>query len=334
MARPRSTLVSVADTPYYHCVGRCVRQAFLCGEDRFSGKSYAHRRTWIVERLALLADVFAIDLCAYAVMNNHYHIVVKLEPARSQQWTAYEVAYRWSRVFSGGEVVARQLLEGDFTLIDQDTCETFVAKWRNRLSDLSWFMRCLNEYIARRANQEDGRTGHFWESRYKSQALLDDVALLTAMAYVDLNPIRAGLSDTVRNQAFTSVQQRLVGITGNAESETPHSRPRLLQFVGEVSIDSTSRLPFSLQDYLDLVDTTGRCIRPDKCGYIANHSPRLLAMLGVRPNEWFKTVTQLQTRFELFSGSPNRLREIAQARQWRWVRGARAKRTLYAEGNQ
>ena len=63
MTRPRSTLVSVSDTPYYHVIARCVRRAFLCGEDRLTGKSFSHRRAWLLGRLRLLTESFAIDLC-------------------------------------------------------------------------------------------------------------------------------------------------------------------------------------------------------------------------------------------------------------------------------
>ena len=80
MTRPRSSLVSVSDTPYYHCIGRCVRRAFLCGKDPVSGKSFEHRKQRILERLKLLTEVFAIDLCAYALMSNHYHLVLRLAP--------------------------------------------------------------------------------------------------------------------------------------------------------------------------------------------------------------------------------------------------------------
>jgi hypothetical protein len=87
------------DTPYYHCIARCVRRAFLCGEDPLTGYDFEHRRQWIVARMKLLASVFAIDLCAYAVMSNHYHIVIRVKRQQAREWSNREVAERWARVF-------------------------------------------------------------------------------------------------------------------------------------------------------------------------------------------------------------------------------------------
>ena len=84
MPQPRQQQISISDTPYYHCVSRCVRRAFLCGEDKLSGKSYEHRRYWIEERLVFLAQVFAVELCAYAVMSNHTHVVLYINEAKAK----------------------------------------------------------------------------------------------------------------------------------------------------------------------------------------------------------------------------------------------------------
>ena len=101
MTLPRSSLVSLASTNYYHCVGRCVRRAFLCGQDQFSGRSFEHRRGWIVERLAVLSSVFAVDVAAYAVMSNHYHVVVKIDSNQAASWSLDEVLSRWTQLFAG-----------------------------------------------------------------------------------------------------------------------------------------------------------------------------------------------------------------------------------------
>lgn len=176
MTRPRATLVSVGDTPYYHCIGQSVRRAYWCGEDPLTGKSFAHRRQWILARLKLLTETFVIDLCAYALMSNHHHLVVRMAPERVKSWTAREIVERWVGLFSGPDLVQRYLKHESLADPERANLDARIGQWASRLSDLSWFMRCLNAPIARQANSEDGCTGHFREGRFKSQALLDDTA--------------------------------------------------------------------------------------------------------------------------------------------------------------
>lgn len=333
MTRPRASLVSPTETPYYHCMGRCVRRAFLCGYDERSGRNFDHRKALIVERLKLLTEVFAIDLCAYAIMSNHYHLVLRLDPARAALWSPREVASRWTRLFGGPDFLSSFLDHKPLAPHEEDLLATLCVKWRQRLADLSWFMRCLNEFIARQANAEDQCTGHFWEGRFKSQALLDETALFTAMAYVDLNPVRAGLADSIQDSDFTSAQQRLQELARDNLITRDDQLPQLLPFSQVLREEGGDGIPFNLQDYLELVDTTGRAIHPGKKGVIPVFAPRLLDVLGIEPHEWLATVSQLHRRFRLFIGSPHHLRRCAETRSWRWVKGLSAARRLYTKAN-
>ena len=194
MTRPRKALISLADTPYYHVTSRCVRHAFLCGVDHYSGRNYEHRRQWVVDRIRLLSSLFAIDVCAYAVMDNHYHLVLKLCPEQIEGLSDDDVMNRWCALFKGPLLIQRcrdgEGLEG----FERTTISDIVNVWRSKLSSISWFMHCLNQPIARQANLEDHCTGKFWESRFISQALKSEETLLSCMAYVDLNPVRAGIA--------------------------------------------------------------------------------------------------------------------------------------------
>src|SRR5690606_26816082 len=172
MTRARRELVSLDATPYYHCISRCVRRAFLCGMDRDSGRDFSHRRAWIVSRIKQLAAVFAIDVAAYAVMSNHFHVVLRVDAERAGEWSRDAVIDRWRALFAGPPLLQR-LVAGD-SLLDAELAaiESVVETWRDRLTDISWFMRCLNEHIARLANAEDHCKGRFWEGRFRCQALL------------------------------------------------------------------------------------------------------------------------------------------------------------------
>jgi hypothetical protein len=208
MTLPRSLLVS-ADAPgYYHVFSRCVRRAWLCGVDPLTGRSFEHRRQWIEDRLLFLCSLFSVELYSYAVLSNHYHAVLRLDPTAPRHWSDETVAARWLELCPpkpgpGVEQRRRALLET--LLVDPAR----VAIYRKRLGSLSWLMKHLNEHIARRANQEDGCRGRFWEGRFESQALLDERAVLAAMVYVDLNPLRAGMDTDPLNPQHTSIRRRL-----------------------------------------------------------------------------------------------------------------------------
>jgi len=327
MTRARKTLVSLDDTPYYHCISRCVRRAFLWGNDEFAGKDYSHRKHWVVERLKVLAKVFAIDLCAYAVMANHYHLVVRINRERAQEWSEGEVIEHWSTLYGLPLLITRYRTEEAQSPAEQDQAREIIGQWRERLHDLSWYMRALNEHLARKANAEDQCTGRFWEGRFKSQALLDEAGLLTCMAYVDLNPIRAGIAHTPETSEFTSVYERIQEWQGTAAKETPHkgsvdnTTPSFLATFRQAKDDIETGIPFSLTDYLELLDWTGRAIREDKRGFIPSELPPILQRLNASPQRWLKHMQPQGNRFGRAIGRLHSLRRHAQTMGRHWVQG-------------
>lgn len=142
MPRARKHLVCLSDTPYYHVTSRCVRRAFLCGIDKQTGNSYEHRREWIENRVRVLSSLFSIKLGAYAVMSNHYHLVVKLKPDEADDWSDDDVLDRWTTLFRGPLIVQRFQAGEPLAPAEQETLRSVTAVFRSRLKSLSWFMKC------------------------------------------------------------------------------------------------------------------------------------------------------------------------------------------------
>jgi hypothetical protein len=306
MTRPRKALISLADTPYYHITSRCVRRAFLCGEDHYSGKNYEHRRQWIVDRVRLLSSVFAIDVCAYAIMSNHYHLALKVCPEQLEGLSDDDILDRWCALFKGPLLVQNYRSGEALTPFERATLSDIAGVWRKRLSDISWFMRCLNQPIACQANREDGCTGKFWESRFHSQALKSEEALLSAMVYVDLNPVRAGIADKPETSDYTSIKERLdneFDLQNAIDDQTACGdildfrsplKP-LLHFENQASVTRQTGIPFGFEDYIALVDWTGRIMRSNKGGYIDSNLPPILIRLQITPEQWRINSTQFET---------------------------------------
>ena len=306
MPKPRSQQISLVDTPYYHICSRTVRKAFLCGVDKETGVSYEHRRSWIEQRIFKLTQVFAIDICAYAVMHNHLHIVLHVDSERVKSWSTGEVLARWHQLFKGTLLTQQYQNKQPLDKFQLAMVESTAAIYKQRLMSISWFMRSLNEPIARQANREDKCTGHFWEGRFKSQALLDEGALLSCMTYVDLNPVRAGIARTPEQSNFTSIQHR---IKAARVGEQPTA---LLPFIGNEYQQKTTGMHFSLTDYLILVDETGVVIGDDKRGKISLKTAAILARLNISDNSWLKLATQFETIFTGAVGTAEHLSEFTE----------------------
>lgn len=197
-----------------HCVQRCVRRAFLAGSDPLTGKDFSHRREWIRLRMERLASVFGIDILTYAILSNHLHIVLRNRPDVVAHWSDRDVAHRWLRLFPGKRIeeFLGEPTSNDIDALANDTEK--IRSIRERLSDPSWFMRSLCEPIARVANKEDECTGSFWEGRFKAQAITDEAGLLACSMYVDLNPIRAAMANSLDESVNTSAYDRIHALKG------------------------------------------------------------------------------------------------------------------------
>lgn len=318
MPKPRKTLISIESTPYYHCVARCVRRAFLCGVDSVTGHSYEHRRAWLEDRLLQLPKVFAIDIAAYAIMNNHYHVILHINTARAKAWSDFEVVERWHKLFNGTVLSQKYLRdEGQLSKVESMVFQKTIDMWRLRLQDISWFMRILNEAIAREANAEDECTGRFWEGRFKSQALLDEAALIACMAYVDLNPIRAGIAKTPEKSEHTSIKIRCEKARKSKNlNQVSQQVQSLYPFVGNPKQDQPEGIQMKLSDYLELVDSTGRILRDNKRGAINISYENILNRLDIDEEQWLEMTSNFEGRFSSFVGGESSLRTACKNLQY------------------
>ena len=308
MPKPRYAQVSLGATPYYHCVSRCVRRAFLCGIDPDTGEDYEYRRKLIEDKILELSDIFAIDICAYAVMSNHYHLVLHINKENALSWSFDEVITRWHKLYKGSFISQAYVKNESLQQSQMKLLKETVSSWRKRLMDISQFMWVLNETIARGANKADNCTGRFWEGRFKSQALLDEASVLACMAYVDLNPIRAVMAKTPETSDYTSIKQRVGQL--KAKHKKQHPASKLFKFVGNARVNMPQGLPFKLNDYIKLVDETGRIMRDDKRGFINNKTPPILSRLNIEPENWLYLSKNFESKLKGLVGSVTKLKQV------------------------
>ena len=211
---PRAEQFDPSQVCIVHLIQRCVRRSYLTGFDQNTGKDYSHRREWIRSRMERLASVFGIDVLTYAILSNHLHLVARTRPDVVREWSDKEVALRWLRIFPG-QRIDEHLAEPTTNSVDTLANNTErIQLIRLRLSDPSWFMKALCEPIARLANFQDKATGHFWEGRFKAQAITDEAGLLACSMYVDLNPIRAAMTSSPQESIHTSAYDRIKALEG------------------------------------------------------------------------------------------------------------------------
>ncbi len=313
MPTARKHVILPGQPGFYHCVNRCVRRARLCGNDPVTGNNYDHRRDWMVERLRVLTTCFAIDIYAYAFMENHYHIVLYVDPKRVDTWSDDEVVKKWKTLWMWRR-------PSDELDIPEIVSREKIQQWRNRLADVSWVMRLLNEPMARIANAEDGAKGHFWESRFKCSPLLDDQGLVTCMVYADLNPIKAGIALTPEDSDYTSIQLRLKQIdpgndgTSLDTKDFTHPQPmnqtstRHCSLLPITSSDAAHAQPvfISLERYIELVRITTDAIINER----EVQQTETLRLLGINATGWKTVVTDFMGKFRIAAGTDQAFSEF------------------------
>ncbi len=327
MAIARSRLIDLSVTRWYHCITRCVRRAHLLGEGA------SDRREWLEKRIEELAQIFAIGVGGFSVLDNHLHLLVRIDPDVAAGWSDEEVVQRWGRLFPPRDK-ARRVLPVSAEWIKQRLDDPqWIATTRGRLQNVGWFMKCLKEPLARLANREDEATGAFFESRYKSIGILDDEALLAVCAYIDLNPVAAGIEQAPESSAYTSIKQRAEHVEdqGRGADLAAAQEGSVAGSVAAAGLEETLWLcpiedrrgldsdregmltGFSLGSYFLLVDYTGRLFRDGKAA-ISAELAGVFDRLGFSADKWTTRLEALRNgrllgRF--FAGSRTKLQELA-----------------------
>jgi len=295
-------------------------------------------------------------------MSNHYHLVLFVNERQAMDWDDAEVIKRWTALFPRNAALVATLQKNKSSKSAQKRLQQQIGQWRERLMDISWFMRCVNETVARQANREDQCSGRFWEGRFKSQALLDEKALVTCMAYVDLNPIRAGVTDALENSDFTSIQERLINhvkkvkqrsykqhrlltrrTTKHLVGRQPGGKQAKLRAMSDMEGIGETALPITPQSYFDLLETTCKALQVTEHAQVRltdtfDEKNRLLSELGISGESWLKSVTGFHRHYSLAAGTESALLHFHESRiksgvslkhPQKWIRGVHSSRLLY-----
>lgn len=336
MTTARKNIVDVTVTRWYHCLSRCVRGGYLMGE------GFEDRKQWVENRLKLLTSAFSISVGGFAIMDNHLHVLCRLDPEDAKQWTAEEVIRRWIAVYPPATLAVEDKKILQMWIEHQIKDEKRVEVLRERLTDLGWFMKALKEPLSRMANKIDGCKGAFWQARYKSIAVLDMEALLATCAYIDLNPVAAGIAESPEKSRHTSIRQRVKHVrakgkidvlkaarlgsvagskaAGNIEQDhwlVPIEDRRSHTHSKTKSKREGMLVTFSLGSYLLLVDYTGRLYRNNKARMSAGLS-EVFDRLGTSQELWTDLIKKMLSSRELrgnyFAGDQEKVQELAHQR--------------------
>ena len=310
MTIPRSKLVDLSVTRWYHCISCCVRRAHLLGEG-VAGS----RKAWLEERLRFLAEIFAVSVGGFSMLDNHMHLLLRLDPEVANGWTDEEVIIRWFKLYPPRGSNRKPLPPPKLQKLIEELLQDpeWLAETRKRLGSLSWFHKCLKEPFSRMVNEAENCRGTFFEGRFKSIAILDEESLLSVNAYIDLNPVAAGMVPTPEQSKFTSVKARIdhvqqCGRTDDLQAARggsvagSHAAKDLEEALWLIPIEDRRRIDssregmlegFTLGNYLMLVEYTGRMFREGKAAISAEVTD-IFARLGSSAELWQERLEALR----------------------------------------
>ena len=309
-----------------HICNRTVRKCFLMGEDASSGKNFDHRKVWIEQYLRLFSKFFGVDLLGFAILSNHVHLILRTRPDVVATWSDEEVARRWMMLCPHRKNADGSPCEPTEPEIKSIAgCPVKTKEIRERLSNISWWMRLLCQRVAMRANREENEVGRFWQDRYRATVLTDEASLLACAAYVDLNPIRAAMCEKLEDSDHTSVQRRIEAKRAEFEGEDEPNPNREAPdaFLAPLNLDEESSevgpcvsaspsrcsdkgfLAMSLEDYLLLLDWTARQSVEGKRGKTPDCVPPILQRLGLAQSSWCELVSDFGKLFSCVAGKPS-----------------------------
>lgn len=361
-ARARKDIVDFDEVGVYHCYSRVVRRLYLLGVDPATGVDYSYRMGWIEDRVRELQSIFMIDVFATAFLDNHFHTMLRNRPDLVAKASDMEIARRVWMLFP-----KRRDADGSAATPNRQELRRIIntpgeiAKWRERLSSISWYMWCLKHPIARRANAEDDVTGSFWDGRFQSVRLLDAMAVLMCSVYIDLNEVRAGKATSLDESTHSSIYHRLQVFgqhleeqgcaadesipetwteepapewlspinenarPGGVELNMSQERPRL----GQARPSNCGFLPVTLTQYFNLCDWIGRNKVKGKRGKIPDSLAPLLDRLTASLDAFVETALSFRSRFNWFAGSPEKIIEQRRSRGLQRMHGVRHAVAVY-----
>jgi len=238
-----------------------------------------------------------------------------------------EVLQKWHRLHEGSALTRDFLKTGEYpdNFQNKTLLLKLIAEIRNRLCSISWFMKSLNQYIARRANKEDGCTGHFWEGRFFAQIILDDSALILTMLYVDLNPFRAGLVNLPEQAIYTSLYRRITALRMGVKLSF------LRSFMDIPCQNPKDCIPISCKDYLILVDFMTLKASNNKYKSSSTKSPPVLERLNFSEESLVEFTGNVETLFPVAIGNENAMNRFKEATGRSRLKGAINAMRLYKQ---